>query len=107
MGAYRPGPSARVLWYGASASRPNTFPNDRRLCRLQPVLIPTHPNCKPSSSQYVGLWHEAEGDKAEAEKAVTAAVATPYARLSGDYMASLARVHCLRRGWQVPGAGKA
>eukprot|EP00198_Chlamydomonas_reinhardtii_P001510 XP_001690846.1 predicted protein [Chlamydomonas reinhardtii] len=71
------------------------------------VLIPTHPNCKPSSSQYVGLWHEAEGDKAEAEKAVTAAVATPYARLSGDYMASLARVHCLRRGWQVPGAGKA
>ncbi|KAG2445915.1 hypothetical protein HXX76_000518 [Chlamydomonas incerta] len=56
---------------------------------------------------YVGLWHEAEGDKAEAEKAITAAVATPYARLSGDYMASLARVHCLRRGWAVAGAAGA
>ena len=28
-----------------------------------------------------------------------AAVATPYARGSGDYMADLARVHVKRRGW--------
>ncbi|KAG2452481.1 hypothetical protein HYH02_002720 [Chlamydomonas schloesseri] len=65
---------------------------------------------------YVGLWHEAEGDTAEAQKAITAAVATPYARLSGDYMAALARVHCQRRGWAASagaaadtsaGAGKA
>ncbi|EFJ50557.1 hypothetical protein VOLCADRAFT_88486 [Volvox carteri f. nagariensis] len=40
---------------------------------------------------YVGLWHEAHGNATEAEKAITAAVQTPYARLSGDYMASLAR----------------
>ncbi|GIL47692.1 hypothetical protein Vafri_4456 [Volvox africanus] len=49
---------------------------------------------------YVGLWHEAHGDTTEAKKAITAAVQTPYARLSGDYMASLARVHCQRRNWE-------
>ena len=26
---------------------------------------------------------------------------TQYAQQSGDYMAALARVHCLRRGWQA------
>ncbi|GLC54900.1 hypothetical protein PLESTB_000917900 [Pleodorina starrii] len=50
---------------------------------------------------YVGLWHEAHCDAAGAQKAITAAVQTPYARLSGDYMASLARVHCQRRGWEA------
>jgi len=29
------------------------------------------------------------------------AVKTRYARMSGDYMADLARIHCLRRGWEV------
>jgi hypothetical protein len=48
---------------------------------------------------YVGLWHEAHGNAEEAQAAVTKAVATQYAKLSGDYMASLAQVHCLRRGW--------
>ena len=50
--------------------------------------------------QYVGLYQEAEGLPAEAEAAITAAVATPYALQSGDYMASVASVHCLRRGWE-------
>jgi hypothetical protein len=50
---------------------------------------------------YVGLWHEAHGDAAAARDAVLQAVATPYARGSGDYMAALARVHCLQRGWQA------
>lgn len=50
---------------------------------------------------YVGLWHEAQGDAAEAEKAITASVRTPYARQSGDYMAALANVHCQRRGWKA------
>ncbi|KAL6746512.1 hypothetical protein V8C86DRAFT_2940602 [Haematococcus lacustris] len=52
---------------------------------------------------YVGLWHEAEGTLQEpsARAAILAACATEYARKSGDYMASLARVHCLRRGWQA------
>ncbi|PNH04290.1 hypothetical protein TSOC_009576 [Tetrabaena socialis] len=48
---------------------------------------------------YVGLWEEAHGDAAAARKAITSAVQTQYAQRSGDYMASLARVHCLRRGW--------
>lgn len=51
---------------------------------------------------YVGLWQEAEGDAESARQAITRAVATPYAQMSGDYMASLARVHCLRRGWPLP-----
>ncbi|GIL70077.1 hypothetical protein Vretimale_3352 [Volvox reticuliferus] len=50
---------------------------------------------------YVGLWHEAHGNATEAKKAIVAAVQTPYARLSGDYMASLARVHCQRRNWEL------
>jgi len=29
------------------------------------------------------------------------AVRTAYGQQSGDYMASLAAVHCLRRGWQA------
>ena len=48
---------------------------------------------------YIGLWHEAQGNSEAARASITKAVATPYARLSGDYMADLARVHCLRRGW--------
>eukprot|EP00882_Tetradesmus_deserticola_P031012 GHRQ01035048.1.p1 GENE.GHRQ01035048.1~~GHRQ01035048.1.p1 ORF type:complete len:188 (+),score=67.93 GHRQ01035048.1:592-1155(+) len=48
---------------------------------------------------YVGLWHEAHGNAAEAEAAIVKSVQTRYAQLSGDYMASLARVHCQRRGW--------
>jgi hypothetical protein len=56
---------------------------------------------------YIGLWHEAQGDKEAARAAITAAAATPYARLSGDYMTDLARVHCLRRGWSGPQAGAA
>lgn len=48
---------------------------------------------------YVGLWHEAHGDAAAAKEAVSKAVLTDYAKVSGDYMADLARVHRLRRGW--------
>ncbi len=53
------------------------------------------------ASLYEGLWHEAHGDAQGAREAVTRAVRTAYAQLSGDYMAALARVHCQRRGWQV------
>ena len=49
--------------------------------------------------QYIGLFHEAHGSPSEAEAAMKAAVATPYALQSGDYMASVASVHCLQRGW--------
>ncbi len=49
--------------------------------------------------QYVGLWHEAHGNPKEAQEAIVGAARTAYARTSGDYMAALANVHCLRRGW--------
>jgi len=49
--------------------------------------------------QYAGLFHEAHGAAAEAEAAIIAAMKTPYALQSGDYMAAVASVHCLRRGW--------
>ena len=67
---------------------------------MTPPSLPA-PSCPPPP-QYVGLWHEAHGSPGPARAAVTAAVATPYARLSGDYMADLARVHCLRRAWTLP-----
>lgn len=50
---------------------------------------------------YVGLWHEAEGNAEAAREAVERAAQTRYAQASGDYMADLAKVHCLRRGWSV------
>jgi len=51
------------------------------------------------SQLYVGLWYEAHNQPEEACKAILSAIATPYARLSGDYMASLGKVHAVRRGW--------
>lgn len=51
------------------------------------------------SKLYAGLWHEAYGAEGEAKKEMLAAVGTQYAKLSGDYMASLAKVHVARRGW--------
>jgi L-cysteine desulfidase len=53
---------------------------------------------------YVALYNEAEGREEEARAAMEAAVRTAYARQSGDYMAALAKVHCQRRGWEVPRA---
>jgi tetratricopeptide (TPR) repeat protein len=51
---------------------------------------------------YLGLLAEARGEAARAQERVARAAASPYAE-SGDYMAALARVHCLRRGWPIPG----
>ena len=51
--------------------------------------------------QYVGLFHESVGEHAEAQQALLEAVQTPYAQQSGDYMAGLAAVHCLRRGYKA------
>ena len=48
---------------------------------------------------YEALYAEAKGDAAAARTAILAAVATPYAQGSSDYMAALARVHAQRRGW--------
>ena len=50
---------------------------------------------------YAALAHEAAGGLADpaAAAAMTRALGTRYATLSGDYMASLARVHARQRGW--------
>ena len=48
---------------------------------------------------YQGLYHEACGDEGAAKAAVLAATGSAYGAGSGDYMAALARVHALRRGW--------
>ncbi|EIE22507.1 hypothetical protein COCSUDRAFT_16560 [Coccomyxa subellipsoidea C-169] len=47
---------------------------------------------------YVGLYHESMGNASKAEEAILAAVGTPYAQQSGDYMAGVAAVHCITRG---------
>jgi tetratricopeptide (TPR) repeat protein len=49
---------------------------------------------------YLGLLAEAQGDAPRAREWLTRAAGGPYA-VSGDYMAALARVHCLRRGWPI------
>lgn len=80
------------LQVGGSAGQTVSFP-DR-----QPMMLTTTPT-PTRCAQYVGLWHEAEGDAARAREAITAAAATQYAQVSGDYMADLAKVHCKQRGW--------
>eukprot|EP00850_Spirogloea_muscicola_P011542 SM000072S21176 [mRNA] locus=s72:184737:187329:+ [translate_table: standard] len=50
---------------------------------------------------YAGLYHESQGSAAAAQASITDAVHTKYAQRSGDYMASLARVHCSCRGWPI------
>jgi hypothetical protein len=48
---------------------------------------------------YQGLFLEAEGQAEKSKHALLQSAQTPYARDSGDYMAIVAKVHCLRRGW--------
>jgi len=51
------------------------------------------------SRLYYALFHESIGQMDVAKNSMLDAVATPYAEQSGDFMAALARVHSLRRGW--------
>ncbi|CAI7893056.1 unnamed protein product [Closterium sp. NIES-53] len=48
---------------------------------------------------YVGLFYESEGDQDQSRRYILEAAQSPYGLRSGDYMAALARVHCLQRGW--------
>ena len=50
------------------------------------------------SDLYLGLYAEARGDAATAQRYISAAANSPYA-ISGDYMHSLAVVHKKLRGW--------
>jgi len=51
------------------------------------------------SLMYLGLWREINGDEAGAKERIKRANRTAYARLSGDYMANVTRVHERARGW--------
>ncbi|XP_010524857.1 PREDICTED: uncharacterized protein LOC104802790 [Tarenaya hassleriana] len=53
------------------------------------------------ASLYSGLYYEAEGKPEEAKSHITAACESPYGQRSDDYMASLAKVHCLCRNWSL------
>ncbi|KAF3547003.1 hypothetical protein DY000_02003661 [Brassica cretica] len=55
------------------------------------------------ASLYAGLYYEAEGKSENAKFHITAACGSPYGQRSDDYMASLAKVHCLCRNWSSGG----
>ena len=48
---------------------------------------------------YTSLWWEAEGDAREAKRHMLLCARTAYFAKSGDYMATVAAVHLLQRGW--------
>ncbi|CAN6468260.1 unnamed protein product [Victoria cruziana] len=48
---------------------------------------------------YAGLYHESQGDSDAAKQCILDSCQSPYALRSDDYMALLAKVHCLRRNW--------
>ncbi|KAM4108206.1 hypothetical protein ACB094_03G027600 [Castanea mollissima] len=51
------------------------------------------------ASLYAGLYYESEKKADAAKLHILAACQSPYGQRSDDYMASLARVHCLCRNW--------
>ncbi|KAG6599214.1 hypothetical protein SDJN03_08992, partial [Cucurbita argyrosperma subsp. sororia] len=51
------------------------------------------------ASLYAGLYHEAEKKLDAAKQHIVAACQSPYGQRSDDYMAALAKVHCLCRNW--------
>lgn len=52
------------------------------------------------ASLYSGLYYEAQKKPDEAKLHILAAYQSPYGQRSDDYMASLAKVHCLCRNWR-------
>ncbi|KAL3515991.1 hypothetical protein ACH5RR_022893 [Cinchona calisaya] len=51
------------------------------------------------ASLYAGLYYESQNKQDEAKRHIIAACQSPYGLRSDDYMASLAKVHCLCRSW--------
>ncbi|KAL9248133.1 hypothetical protein vseg_021490 [Gypsophila vaccaria] len=51
---------------------------------------------------YAGLYYESLGESDSAKKYILASCQSPYCQRSDDYMASLAKVHCLCRNWDIP-----
>ena len=79
-------------WARARAASERS-PDDGRHGVCNRIAVP------PDGSLYLGLYREANGDVAGARGYIKAAATSRYGRGSGDYMASLARVHVQRRGW--------
>lgn len=50
---------------------------------------------------YAGLYYEALGESDAAKNHIVRACQSPYGQRSDDYMASLAKVHCLCRNWSL------
>uniref|UniRef100_A0A0D3EP60 Uncharacterized protein n=1 Tax=Oryza barthii TaxID=65489 RepID=A0A0D3EP60_9ORYZ len=53
------------------------------------------------SSLYIGLYYESQKNAELAKSHIVAACRSPYGSRSGDYMASLALVHCQCRNWTL------
>ncbi|XP_042480335.1 uncharacterized protein LOC122061187 isoform X2 [Macadamia integrifolia] len=51
------------------------------------------------ASLYAGLYYESQKNSNAAKRHLLAACQSPYGLRSDDYMASLAKVHCLCRNW--------
>ncbi|XP_078439388.1 tetratricopeptide repeat (TPR)-like superfamily protein [Wolffia australiana] len=51
------------------------------------------------ASLYAGLFYESQGDSESSKRHIIASCLSSYGESSGDYMASLAKVHCLCRKW--------
>jgi len=51
------------------------------------------------SALYLGLFAEAKGDAAEAQRWIQKAATSSYGKNSGDYMTDVARMHEKSRGW--------
>ncbi|KAG9134172.1 hypothetical protein Leryth_019858 [Lithospermum erythrorhizon] len=51
------------------------------------------------ASLYAGLFYESQSEKDSAKHHIIAACQSPYGSRSDDYMASLAKVHCMCRNW--------
>ncbi|CAA7388892.1 unnamed protein product [Spirodela intermedia] len=51
------------------------------------------------ASLYAGLYYESQKDPESSKRHIIAACRSLYGESSGDYMASLAKVHCLCRNW--------
>jgi len=51
------------------------------------------------SALYLGLFYEINGDQQSAQREIQRANRTAYARLSGDYMTDVSRVHAKTRSW--------
>ncbi|KAG6645954.1 uncharacterized protein LOC122317861 isoform X2 [Carya illinoinensis] len=83
-----------VQLYGISEAR-------KRFLELVAEFSNGQENEKFYASLYAGLYYESEKKADAAKLHVLASCQTPYGQRSNDYMASLAKVHCICRNWSL------